>query len=205
MGTRVSIESATLARAHMAAQVRSAGVAQAALSVGYKRAMSPADIRGSFATFSHFAVPVMSLSRTKGNALARSYYASARELAGVTDPPPSFAVMPLSTEQAMTSLFVTGPVSALRMIREGQDPEEALSLSTDSMLGAAKRLILNGSRGTILDLTRRDRRSGRWQRVGDGATCDFCEMLIGRGAVYSEESADFQTHDHCGCSAEPLF
>jgi hypothetical protein len=35
--------------------------------------------------------------------------------------------------------------------------------------------------------------------------CDFCEMLADRGAVYGEASADFEAHDHCSCSAEPVF
>jgi hypothetical protein len=30
-------------------------------------------------------------------------------------------------------------------------------------------------------------------------------MLIGRGAVYSEATADFQSHDHCNCQAEPAW
>jgi hypothetical protein len=30
-------------------------------------------------------------------------------------------------------------------------------------------------------------------------------MLIGRGAVYSEATADFAAHDHCKCSAVPAF
>lgn len=189
----------------MAAQVRSAGVAQAALSSGYRRAMSPANIRGSFATFADFALPVLTASRAKGNAVAQAYYMTTRELANVTDPAPGFADMALSRDQAYTSLYVTGPVNALGKIRDGEDPDTALMRSERAMLGAAKRLILNGARGTILDATRRDKRSGRWQRVGDGSTCAFCQMLIDRGAVYSEDSGDFQAHDHCGCSAEPLF
>lgn len=30
-------------------------------------------------------------------------------------------------------------------------------------------------------------------------------MLAYRGPTYSESSADFGAHDHCGCSAEPQF
>jgi hypothetical protein len=30
-------------------------------------------------------------------------------------------------------------------------------------------------------------------------------MLADRGAVYSEATADFAAHDHCGCSAEPVY
>jgi hypothetical protein len=30
-------------------------------------------------------------------------------------------------------------------------------------------------------------------------------MLIARGAVYTEVTADFASHDHCNCSAVPAF
>ena len=49
-----------------------------------------------------------------------------------------------------------------------------------------------------------DPKARGWQRVGVGE-CDFCSMLIGRGAVYSEATADFLSHDHCHCYAEPAF
>jgi hypothetical protein len=28
-------------------------------------------------------------------------------------------------------------------------------------------------------------------------------MLLGRGGVYTEATADFESHDHCGCWSEP--
>jgi hypothetical protein len=30
-------------------------------------------------------------------------------------------------------------------------------------------------------------------------------MLLGRGAVYTEASADFEAHDHCNCGAAPAW
>jgi len=43
-----------------------------------------------------------------------------------------------------------------------------------------------------------------WKRIGRG-DCDFCRMLIGRGAVYTDATAHFATHDHCFCMAVPEF
>lgn len=41
-----------------------------------------------------------------------------------------------------------------------------------------------------------------WARTLAGSeNCAFCAMLASRGAVYSEETADFRTHDNCDCSA----
>lgn len=70
--------------------------------------------------------------------------------------------------------------------------------------GGLQRRIANFSRGTITGSSVADPGAIGWQRVGSGE-CDFCTLLIGRGAVYTEASADFASHDHCNCGAAPAF
>lgn len=70
--------------------------------------------------------------------------------------------------------------------------------------GGLQRRIANASRLTVTGSSLADPRATGWQRTGNGS-CAFCAMLIGRGAVYSEASADFAAHDHCDCSAIPAF
>lgn len=70
--------------------------------------------------------------------------------------------------------------------------------------GGLSRRINTWSRETITGSALADPRADGWQRVGVGA-CAFCAMLIGRGTVYSEASADFASHDHCNCAAVPAF
>lgn len=72
------------------------------------------------------------------------------------------------------------------------------------ILGGMQRRIANFSRGTITGSSVADPAARGWERIGSGE-CDFCSMLLGRGAVYSEATADFQAHDHCRCSAAPVF
>lgn len=71
--------------------------------------------------------------------------------------------------------------------------------------GGLQRTIANQHRGTVTASSIADPKARGWRRVGSGVSCDFCQMLLGRGAVYIEETADFATHDHCNCSAEPDF
>lgn len=70
--------------------------------------------------------------------------------------------------------------------------------------GGAQRRVANFSRQTVMGSSYADPQATGWQRVGSGE-CAFCAMLIGRGEVYSEASADFASHDHCNCSAVPVF
>lgn len=76
----------------------------------------------------------------------------------------------------------------------------------DLILGGTQRRIANFSRGTVAGSSVADPRAAGWQRVGSGGcTSGFCDMLIARGAVYTEAGADFASHDHCRCSAVPAF
>lgn len=70
--------------------------------------------------------------------------------------------------------------------------------------GGLQRRIANASRATVTTSSIQDPGADGWQRTGRGA-CAFCAMLIGRGAVYSESTADFASHDHCHCGASPAF
>lgn len=72
------------------------------------------------------------------------------------------------------------------------------------ILGGTQRRIVNFSRVTVMRSSIADPSATGWQRTGSGS-CAFCALLIGRGAVYTEASADFASHDHCNCSASPAF
>jgi hypothetical protein len=70
--------------------------------------------------------------------------------------------------------------------------------------GGLQRIISNADRETVMGSAYADPSADGWQRTGSGE-CAFCDMLIGRGAVYSAATADFASHDHCKCSCEIAF
>lgn len=70
--------------------------------------------------------------------------------------------------------------------------------------GGLQRRIANYARDTIMQSALADPQAEGWQRETAGG-CAFCEMLAGRGAVYSESTADFASHDACRCVAAPAF
>lgn len=74
------------------------------------------------------------------------------------------------------------------------------------VLGGLQRRIADNVRGTIAGSSIADPSAQGWARAGaGGCTSGFCDMLIGRGAVYSESTADFASHDNCQCYAVPAF
>lgn len=80
----------------------------------------------------------------------------------------------------------------------------AADIALTKVLGGLQRTVLNGARETVVKSAYADPAPVGWERVGSG-NCDFCRMLIDRGPVYSASSGDFESHDHCGCSAVPAF
>lgn len=70
--------------------------------------------------------------------------------------------------------------------------------------GGVQLRIAKAARQTVMDSTAADPQALGWQRIGNG-DCPFCELLIARGAVYTESTAQFAAHDHCQCEAMPAF
>lgn len=78
-----------------------------------------------------------------------------------------------------------------------------LSALAGQVAAQAAQTAMAGGRSTI-DRTARHRRR-RYRRVSDGNPCAFCAMLASRGPAYSEETAYFRAHEHCGCTAELVY
>lgn len=87
----------------------------------------------------------------------------------------------------------------------------ALTEATDDaslqqlILGGTQRRIVDHIRYTIAESAVADPAADGWQRIADGNACAFCSMIASRGTVFSEATADFASHDGCGCSAVPAW
>lgn len=128
--------------------------------------------------------------------LGADWYDDLRDLAGVRG---RFTAIPAELPDVgrtdALARWGVGPLFAAT-------PDFASALTLVS--GGLQKIIANADRQTIQRSSTEDRRARGWARAGTGG-CDFCQMLIGRGAVYTEATADFETHDHCGCVAVPEF
>jgi hypothetical protein len=134
------------------------------------------------------------LAQTYGQAaasVAADWYDEAREAAEVSG---GFRAIPASLEDQGSDAL------ALWASEKGSDLASIQAL----VEGGLTRRIFDWSRQTVMGSALADPKADGWQRTGVGS-CAFCAMLIGRGAVYSEATADFASHDHCNCDATPAF
>ena len=84
-------------------------------------------------------------------------------------------------------------------------PEPDVSAARTLLEGGLQRRVANVARAAVTDSTVADPSAQGWQRVTSGRSCGFCVMLASRGAVYSERSVSFASHDACDCYAVPAF
>lgn len=132
---------------------------------------------------------------------AGKFYRSMRDHAIQASTPSSLIKLaPKPDDQWLTRAFGFSGPGMLR--NDVARPGTALSMT----LGTASRIALDGGRTTVLNTVQHDPVAVGWYRVTDGQPCAFCALLASRGIAYkSEKSADFQAHNHCGCSAAPAF
>jgi hypothetical protein len=165
------------------------------------------DLDGSFARYLAAAYALVQEGHGQSSLLGAAYYQTHRRLSGVTGAGTTTLAPRLPLAQVTASLLTTGPIATKLGLRDGRTLEEALTVAASRTAGAMFRLTANGARDTVFASAQRDSSAARWRRVSDGDPCDFCAMLVGRGAVYfSEGTADSGGyHDRCNCSVEPVY
>lgn len=85
------------------------------------------------------------------------------------------------------------------LFTDAPDLDKAFTAITEK----AGKYVADSGRETVRRNSIRDPQARGWKRVPVGPTCDFCMMLVGRGGVYTRESARFASHGSCNCAAVP--
>lgn len=149
--------------------------------------------------------PLVYRQRELSALLAANYLEVFRRDAGVGEPLTIVEPPPLEVARLAKSLAVTSVASAKAAATRGILGERAMSTALVRTLGSVGRMVLDAGRETIVETVRADPVARGWQRVTSAKACSWCRMLEGRGAVYKEETSRFASHDHCGCTSEPVY
>lgn len=193
-----------LTEAHRLAQSR-LGADTVRLLVAAFPLLDPHDIEATFDRFLSVVLPIIQSQRAQSAALASAYLTTFQALEIGSDRPfTPVLVGDAPVEQVQTVMLVTGPI-ALRDRMTRMTEQAAVSMTAAGLAGAGMRLVLGAGRETITGTIQADPRAKGYERVTSGNSCDFCEMLAGRGAVYGAASADFEAHARCNCSAQPVY
>lgn len=154
-----------------------------------RQASTPAEIE---AVLRDVLPPLVETYGMAATTLAADWYEDLRDAAEV---PGRFRAIPATISDSGTQALAGWALS------------EATDLSALQTLvaGGTQRRIANFSRQTVMGSSIADPQARGWKRVGSGTSCEFCQMLLGRGAVYTESSVEFLAHDHDDCGAAPAW
>jgi hypothetical protein len=167
--------------------------------------MDWAAVDDTFPLWAEAVAGLVQRQRAASSNLAAAYISAVRYASGLTDAPPIVLAPPVEAERLNTSLTVTAAVSIKANAARGMVAEQAMKNAFVRSAGAVSRLVLEGGQDTVRLTVAADPKAKGWQRVASGNACSFCSMLAGRGDVYKESTASFESHDHCSCQAEPVY
>lgn len=150
-------------------------------------------------------VPLVQSHRQTSGALAGAYFEMFRRTERVGGTATASRGRGIDSKPIVTSLYVTGMNTVKRGLDSGFSIQAAKQNAFVAVSGAITRHVLNGSRDVILGSVAADPQARGYARVTGGDPCSFCAMLAANGAAYGEDTVDFEAHDHCSCSSEPLY
>lgn len=201
-----TVEASRLTEAHRVAQAR-LGADTVRLVLAAFPLLDGTDLDGTLARWLRVVLPVLRSQRSTSAKLAANYLTTFRTLElGMTARSVALALADaLPVEAATTSLVVTGPASIKANISRGLALPEAMQTAQVATSRAAMRHVMDGGRQTIMETVRSDRQAKGWARATSGRACSFCAMIASRGPVFTEDTAHFEAHDGCSCTAEPVY
>lgn len=108
----------------------------------------------------------------------------------------------LDPERVAKSLAATGLVGTFTAKARGASMQAAAQVGFTRFAGAASKLALSGGRETVVASSIASTRALGFQRVTSGDACMFCQGIADEGVL---DAGEFAAHDHCSCTAEPVF
>lgn len=136
----------------------------------------------------------------------RNYLETFYTQQGITGRPAPFVTVPRAPHEQLDTLLHSQAVASIKASTAMGSPvamtmDRTLSTTSLSMV----RVVRDRSREYVRQTSLTDDRLGGWMRIGTGDTCAFCQMLLSRGAVYSESTVRFASHLNCNCEVQPAY
>lgn len=171
------------------------------------KAVDPTRLGDTIDVFSHAAALLTSQGFDQSALLGEQYFTAFRGAEGVRGAVPRLGLPAkaslVETQGALRGSALSG---IIRARRSGASVQLAADRGLVSVIGTMAKLVLAGGNNLVISGVHADKRATGWARITSSGACAFCKQLSSRGAVYrSDRSAGFEPHDHCACTAEPVY
>ena len=167
-------------------------------------ALDWADLDKTYPGFAAEVAAVVAANRKVSSGLSAAYLRAFRVASGLSGDV-RIVVPPMAPEQFKTSLRVTSLVTAKKSAARLVPADIAMTNALTQASGAMARLVLNGGRETAAQTLLGDSKALGYRRVVGSSACDFCRTVGGSGERIYHVEADFDVHDRCGCTSEPVY
>lgn len=167
-------------------------------------ALDWADLDRTYPGFASEVAALVSKNRSLSSGLSASYLRAFRVASGLSGDV-RIVIPPMPPEQFKVSLRATSIVAAKKSAARLVPADVAMTNALTQASGAMARLVLNGGRETALQTLLRDDKAVGYRRVVGSGACDFCTTVGGSGERVYNVDADFDVHDKCGCTSEPVY
>lgn len=179
---------------------------------GLRRLIIPSRLRSSVPDWMTAMQAIIDQYARVSSALAADFYDGQRAAAGVpgtftvpvADPPPGEQAE-ASLRWASKDVWERDPEDPATTDAQREPLEVRLEQAEKKAEAVAQKLVADAGRGTVQEAVRQDRQATAWARAAALGACSFCKLLAMRGAVYKQDTADFQAHDGCHCGVIPVF
>lgn len=84
-------------------------------------------------------------------------------------------------------------------------PEPDAGVALSRLAGGLSKRIVNAANQVVTSSAQADPQARGWVRMAEDEACDFCVLIAERDVLYTDGTAQFATHEHCHCAAEPAF
>lgn len=168
-------------------------------------AMDWADLAKTYPAWAESVGSIVERYRHQSIALSAAYLEAFRQSQNVPGVARIVRAGPVPPDQLHASLTVTAVASVKSASKLGVARGIAMANAFVLSAGAASRLALDGGRQTITDSIHADTYAVGWVRITSPSCCDFCAGIADESLTNPALASDFQAHDHCGCSAEPVY
>jgi hypothetical protein len=140
---------------------------------------------------------------------SRFYQAYRKNETGLMAPVP-YVAKTTPYASVITNMMVHGPVAIKRKEAALGVPYSEFSFvqkeqSVNHLVQEMVYKTLEAPRDNMMETMQQDPEVKRYIRKADSGACDFCHMLVSRGAVYLEKTSKFKAHGNCSCTGVAVF
>jgi hypothetical protein len=170
------------------------------------KAVDPTDLSGTIDVFSRAAAILIGRDHDRSAELGGQYFTTFRRAAGASAR--AGVVLAVRAPLAETQGLIRGSAltGVIKARRAGLSVRSSSDRGLIRAIGTLGKLVLTGGNNTIIGSVHEDRQALGWVRVTSADACAFCRLLSSRGPAYRSQSrAEFDPHDACACTAEPVY